>query len=549
LTNDGQASTTYIVDLYVDGVKVNSTEVQLDPEAKTTVNLVDGLIRPVTAGTVNGVSTTKVNYTVVVSDKSLGLVLAESTLTPTLWYNGNLGKDLAYPAENITSFNNITVNGGIIIDTQAAGTYSASASTERTDVWTIDVPDDAVFVNGFVYVSYNWDKTNGNIPVWTTTFNGVAVSPVASYRDQSNMGTYGKYGYGLVVYDVSGLLVKGENTFTLEKENGTTAVYPSTLLALYNVTKSDTTKTIYMFNGADLLSNANNFLGRTVASDSVLGADVKGGIVDAKLYVFAASAQAGEGNLIVNGKSYEDIWSGSSNSVGEYVVDLGTAPKASNAVSFIATGSTILALQQFVVVEKAIPQATTIACKAMTTTTVNAKVNGKNAGKNFSITLKDKNGKVLAGKQVIFTLNGKTYKRTTNKKGVASLKIALSKKGTYKITISFRGDNWYKASSVSTKIKVNPQKVKLTVPAKKYKAKAKTKTLTATLKAANKKAIQGKKLVFIVNKKKYTAKTNKKGIAKVKVKLSKKKTYKVTVKFAGDNTFKKITKKGKVVIK
>jgi hypothetical protein len=297
------------------------------------------------------------------------------------------------------------------------------------------------------------------------------------------------------------------------------------------------------------LSNANNFLGRTVASDSVLGADVKGGIVDAKLYVFAASAQAGEGNLIVNGKSYEDIWSGSSNSVGEYVVDLGTAPKASNAVSFIATGSTILALQQFVVVEKAIPQATTIACKAMTTTTVNTKVNGKNAGKNFSITLKDKNGKVLAGKQVIFTLNGKTYKRTTNKKGVASLKIALSKKGTYKITISFRGDNWYKASSVSTKIKVNPQKVKLTVPAKKYKAKAKTKTLTATLKAANKKAIQGKKLVFTVNGKKYTAKTNAKGIAKVKVKLSKKKTYKVTVKFAGDNTFKKITKKGKVVIK
>ena len=63
------------------------------------------------------------------------------------------------------------------------------------------------------------------------------------------------------------------------------------------------------------------------------------------------------------------------------------------------------------------------------------------------------------------------------------------------------------------------------------------------------KAIKGKKLTFTVNGKKYTAKTNSKGIAKVKVKLSKKKTYKVTVKFAGDNTYKKLTKKGKAVIK
>ena len=87
-------------------------------------------------------------------------------------------------------------------------------------------------------------------------------------------------------------------------------------------------------------------------------------------------------------------------------------------------------------------------------------------------------------------------------------------------------------------------------PYKKQPAfESKKKYLYATLKSTNKKAIKGKKLVFIINKKKYTAKTNKKGIAKVKVKLSKKKTYKFTVKFLGDNTFKKITKKGKVAIK
>ena len=199
--------------------------------------------------------------------------------------------------------------------------------------------------------------------------------------------------------------------------------------------------------------------------------------------------------------------------------------------------------------ESTVMVATTIVAKAMKTTTVNTKINGKKAGKNYSITLKDSKGNVLAGKQVLISFNGKIYKRTTNAKGVASVKIALSKKGTYPVVVSFLGDEKYNGSFAMAKVKVNPQKVKLTIPKKTYKASKKTKYLYATLKATNKKAIKGKKLTFIVNGKKYTAKTNAKGIAKVKVKLSKRKTYKFTVKFAGDNTFKKITKKGKLVIK
>ena len=193
--------------------------------------------------------------------------------------------------------------------------------------------------------------------------------------------------------------------------------------------------------------------------------------------------------------------------------------------------------------------ATKITAKNIKTTTVLKKINGKKAGKYFSITLKDSKGRVLAKKQVLISFNGKIYKRTTNAKGVARVKVALSKKGTYPVVISFLGDDYYKGSFAVAKVKVKAQKVKLTVPKKKFKASKKKKVLTAKLVASNKKAIKGKKLVFIVNKKKYTAKTNKKGIAKVKVKLSRKKTYKFKVKFAGDNTFKKATKKGKVKIK
>ena len=192
--------------------------------------------------------------------------------------------------------------------------------------------------------------------------------------------------------------------------------------------------------------------------------------------------------------------------------------------------------------------ATSILAKGMKTTAVNTKINGKKAGKTFSITLKDSKGNALANKEVLISFNAKIYKVKTNAKGIASIKVALAKKGTYPVVVSFLGDEKYNGSFAVANVKVNPQKVKLTVAKKKYKLKSK-KILTATLKATNKKAINGKSLTFIVSKKKYTAKTNKKGIAKVKVKLSKRKTYKFTVKFAGDNTFKKISKKGKVVIR
>ena len=207
LTNNGTSSYIYTVDFYVDGVKASSSEIEVAAGAEDISYLIDDIIRPVTADTVNGASTSKVNYIVMVLDSD-GNVLDEATLTPTVWYNGNLGKDLAYPPENITSFKNITINGDVIIETQGDSTYLASNTTGRTDVWNIDVPEDANIVNGFVYVAYNWDKTQANA-VWTTTFNGNAITPVASYRDQSNMGTYGRYGYGLIVYDVTGLLNKG----------------------------------------------------------------------------------------------------------------------------------------------------------------------------------------------------------------------------------------------------------------------------------------------------------------------------------------------------
>ena len=169
--------------------------------------------------------------------------------------------------------------------------------------------------------------------------------------------------------------------------------------------------------------------------------------------------------------------------------------------------------------------------------------------KSITLTLKDGSGKVIANRKVTATVNGKTYTATTNSKGVATFKLTLKTVKTFTVSLKFAGDSYYTASTKSIKFKVTKTKTKLTVPKKTFKRAAKVKKITATLKDQTGKVIKSKKVTFTVNGKKYTAKTNKKGVATVKVKLSKKKTYKVTVKFAGDKTYYAVKKTGKVIIK
>ncbi|MBQ2962476.1 Ig-like domain repeat protein [Methanobrevibacter sp.] len=171
------------------------------------------------------------------------------------------------------------------------------------------------------------------------------------------------------------------------------------------------------------------------------------------------------------------------------------------------------------------------------------------SSKAIAVTLKDGSGNVIKNKKITATVNGKTYSGTTNSKGVATIKLKLTAVKTYTVSLKFAGDSNYKASTKSIKVKVTKTKTKLAVPKKTYKKAAKNKKLTATLKDQTGKVLKSKKITFTVNGKKYSAKTNSKGVATVKVKLSKKKTYKLTVKFAGDKTYVAVTKTGKVVIK
>ena len=192
--------------------------------------------------------------------------------------------------------------------------------------------------------------------------------------------------------------------------------------------------------------------------------------------------------------------------------------------------------------------ATVLDANDLTTSAVNVAVDG-NAGKYLTVTLKDSFGIPLANKEIQIGFNGAMTKLTTDATGAAKLQVNIAKAGIYTASVCFLGDAVNDASFKVVKVTVNKQAAKLTTAKKTYKAKAKTKKLTATFKSATGKAIKGKKIAFTVKGKTYSAKTNAKGVATVKVKLTKKGKYTFTAKFAGDDTYKSVSKKAKLVLK
>ena len=92
--------------------------------------------------------------------------------------------------------------------------------------------------------------------------------------------------------------------------------------------------------------------------------------------------------------------------------------------------------------------------KATTLTAKKATLKAKKA-KKITVTLKT--GKTLIkGKKITITVKGKTFKATTNAKGVATIKVKVAKKGKYTATVKFAGDGAYNA--VTKKIKLTVKK-------------------------------------------------------------------------------------------
>ena len=165
-------------------------------------------------------------------------------------------------------------------------------------------------------------------------------------------------------------------------------------------------------------------------------------------------------------------------------------------------------------------------------------------GETYSVVLKDKDGNVLSKKNVILTYNGKTYNKTTNSKGIVSIKITGTVAKTYKLTYKFAGDEYYKASSGSVSLKV-----KMATSLTGASTVVKGNKYSVTLKNANGKALAKRTVSFTINGKTYKKTTNAKGVASLKISLASPRAYDLKVRYAGSSYYGASTKELSLKVK
>ena len=144
----------------------------------------------------------------------------------------------------------------------------------------------------------------------------------------------------------------------------------------------------------------------------------------------------------------------------------------------------------------------------------------KKNSKKIKVTLTNSLGYApTSGKIIKIKINGKTYTKKTNSKGVVYLKLPSLKKGIYTVKYKFSGTTHYKASSASSKVAiVTTKNLALTVKSTTtfgYGAGTPFKVAVT----AGGVAIPKKTVTFVVDGKTYTKTTDNSGIASLPINL------------------------------
>ena len=154
-------------------------------------------------------------------------------------------------------------------------------------------------------------------------------------------------------------------------------------------------------------------------------------------------------------------------------------------------------------------------------------------GKKYTVTLKNSKGKVLAGRTVVFTINGKTFKKKTNSKGIATLKMSLPANRTYNLTYSYAGSSYYGNSSKTVSLFVKTP----TEFVKSGSSVVQGKSYYLTLKDSNGNVLAGKNVKITYRGKTYLKTTNSKGKVGLKIKSAPGYKYRFSYKYGGNGEY------------
>ena len=420
---------------------------------ESTFTILDSTVRPITEDTVW--PRAQNNTLGFIINLEYGSVILDSiSFSKILAYDGYLNKSYAYNGhENIIN-RNYTVSGDIIVDTQNITSYKDKSATFRNETWNISTPEGAKIVKAFLYFNYNWDSSyypEG----WTLKFNDAELvgKHITYEMDRGNLGSYGANNYGLVVFDVTDYYKANEiNSFVIEK-TGVCALYPSTLVVLYNMTTSKQVKDIYFSDICDVFYPYYNKLGyddlmKTGVSFSNI--DVNN-ITSAVWYAFAGSGGIGDADLSFNNMTVKDAFTNqSSNDCYPYIADVTDVIAQNNEAWFITSNksSTVVAFEQILVVTKSAETEKGLIIPENIT-----------PGETSQISLvldKDATGNVT------MYVGGKEYPAEI-KDGVATAVVDALSAGNHTIVAVYSGDETHEAETVIGIVEVTKIKPSLVI--------------------------------------------------------------------------------------
>lgn len=135
-------------------------------------------------------------------------------------------------------------------------------------------------------------------------------------------------------------------------------------------------------------------------------------------------------------------------------------------------------------------------------------------GSKFTVTLKDENKKAMKKAKVKIAIDGKTYTKTTDSNGKASINLNL-KSGKYSVITTFDGTSKYKKASEKSTVSIKST-IKCSDFTKYYKNRA---AYYSTFYDQKGKLLKDTSVKFKLNGKTYSVKTNKKGVGKLDINL------------------------------
>ena len=499
------------------------------------ITLVDPTIRPIDENTVwPKAASNKIDFIVKLKYKEFDL--SNKTITKILAYNGYLNKTYAYNGSGNIINRNYTISGDVIISSQPTSQYMSQFSKFRNETWNIMIPEDSNVVKAILYFNYNWDTSlfpNG----WNLTFNrhDITNKYINHEIDQGNLGGYGAYRYGSLVFDVTDYYnSNGNNSFVINKTVNC-ALYPSTLAVLYNITGSKSIKDVYFSDCCDIFYPYYNQYGYDDKLSSLFTFNNLNinGVINATWYAFAGSGNNGDGNLTFNGVEYVNVWDGGSQeSCNAFIVDVTSIIKENNTAYFLTSSdgkvqTTVVAYEQILVVERQKRNSTIIIdvndVKIGEDVVVNASVTSGATG-NFTFTVGNKT-------QTVAISDGKA---SAIFKGLAS--------GNYTVKVEYSGDDNYNANQSTANFmvsKISDYNMDISVPEIK-------EGVNSTIGVDLPKDATGTVTVEI-DSKKYTANVIN-GTANVIVFGLSAGDYNVTTTYSGDAKYESMTKKGNITV-